>query len=207
MADSVSYPQIPSTVWSGVWRILHDSPSRRIDEGVLAIELGVQKTAALQYLKELRRLGLFGDDGSTTDLGKKWRQDGDDPEIIQEILEYAYPQDLRELAPPGRLDRDKIVRWFVSHGLGAGSAKNKAATYIRVATGVSASETASTNGEVRSSRPSTPSHRKRSASSPNTNRATKKKEVEEASSDAERKGDHSQSGRANRPELGHVDKG
>lgn len=75
MADSVSYPQIPSTVWSGVWRILHDSPSRRIDEGVLAIELGVQKTAALQYLKELRRLGLFGDDGSTTDLGKKWRQD------------------------------------------------------------------------------------------------------------------------------------
>ncbi len=96
MAESISYPQIPSTVWAGVWKILHDSPTRRIDENVLAIELGVQKTAARQYLKELARLGLFGVDGGATDLARKWRQDGDDPHVIGEILKNAYPQDLRD---------------------------------------------------------------------------------------------------------------
>lgn len=140
MADSTSYPQLPSTVWSGVWRILHDSPSRKIDENVLSIELGVQKTAARQYLKELQRLGLFNDDLSQTDLAKKWRQDGDDPDIISEILEKAYPRELIDLAPPQRLDREKISRWFVTQGLGAGAAQNKAATYMRVANGVSAIE-------------------------------------------------------------------
>lgn len=140
MADTVSYPQIPSTVWSGVWKIMHDSPSRRLDESVLSIELGVQKTAAKQYMNELTRLGLFGTDGQSTELAKKWRQDGDDREAITELLKNAYPQELREIAPPDRLDRDKITRWFIAQGLGAGAAGNKAATYIRVASGVSASE-------------------------------------------------------------------
>lgn len=146
MAESVSYPQIPSTVWSGVWKILHDSPSRRIDDAVLAIELDVQRTAAKQYLKELQRLGLFNEDGSTSDLAKEWRQDGDNPDVIDKLLHKSYPLELRELAPPNNLDRDKIVRWFVSQGLGAGSAKNKAATYIRVATGVSSSDPKPTTG-------------------------------------------------------------
>ncbi|MBL8657124.1 MAG: hypothetical protein JNJ92_07165 [Altererythrobacter sp.] len=140
MAESTSYPQIPSTVWAGVWKIVHDSPSRKIDENVLAIELGVQKTAAKQYLNELTRLGLFTAEGQSTDLAKKWRLDGDDPEVIGKILEFAYPQELREIAPLGKLDKDKIVRWFIAQGLGAGSANNKAATYIRVASGVSASD-------------------------------------------------------------------
>jgi hypothetical protein len=60
--------------------------------------------------------------------------------VIQEILETAYPQELRDLAPVDRLDRDKIVRWFVAQGLGGGAAQNKASTYIRVASGVSASD-------------------------------------------------------------------
>lgn len=140
MAEAAIYPQIPSTVWTGVWKILHDSPSRRVDENVLSVELGVQKTAAKQYLKELIRLGLFKDDGTTTDLAKRWRQDGEEPGVIKEILAEAYPQVLLELAPIDRLDRDKIVRWFMSEGLGRGSAQNKAATYIRVASGVSAAE-------------------------------------------------------------------
>lgn len=140
MAEAAIYPQIPSTVWVGVWKILHDSPSRRLDDNVLSIELGVQKTAAKQYLKELSRLGLFTDDGATSELAKRWRQDGNEIGIIGEILAHAYPQDLLDLAPVDRLDRDKIIRWFMGQGLGRGAAQNKAATYIRVANGVSAGE-------------------------------------------------------------------
>lgn len=135
MAENVSYPQIPSTVWSGVWQILHDSPSRKIDENILAIELSVQKTAAKQYLNELMKLGLFEADNSPSALAKDWRQDADNPEVITRILAKGYPEELRELAPPDKLDREKIVRWFVAQGLGAGAAQNKAATYIRIASG------------------------------------------------------------------------
>ena len=154
MAESTSFPQIPCTVWSGVWKMLHDSPTRKVDENVLAVELGVQKTAARAYLNELVRLGLFVADGTATDLAKRWRQDGNDLDIIQEILAHAYPSELREIAPVDKLDRAKIIRWFVSQGLGAGSAQNKAATYMRVASGVSAGNAASPKSS-RSSSPST----------------------------------------------------
>jgi hypothetical protein len=134
---SQSFPQIPSTVWTGVWSMLSSAPSRKIDESVLAIELNVQRTAARQYLNELGRLGLFGDDGSATALGDRWRMDGNDRDVILEILQTAYPRELIELAPPERLDREKIVRWFKAQKLGEGAAKNKAATYVRIASGVS----------------------------------------------------------------------
>ena len=135
---NTSFPQIPSTVWKGVWQILKRTPSRRLDDKALAIELNVQRTAARQYQVELGRLGILNEDGNPTPLAARWRQDGDDPEIILDILHHGYPDELLELAPPGDLDRDKVVRWFMSQNLGEGAAKNKAATYIRVASGVSA---------------------------------------------------------------------
>jgi hypothetical protein len=124
-------------VWKGVWQILKRTPSRRLDDKALAIELNVQQTAARQYRAELTRLGILNEDGTPTDLAGRWRQDGDDPQIITEILQKAYPQELLELAPPDDLDRDKVVRWFMSQNLGEGAAKNKASTYMRVASGVS----------------------------------------------------------------------
>lgn len=139
--NNTSFPQIPSTVWKNVWQILKRTPSRKLDDKVLAIELNVQRTAARQYQVELARLGILNEDGTPTPLAGRWRQDGDDPEIIREILQQAYPQDLLELAPPDDLDRDKVVRWFMSQNLGEGAAKNKAATYMRVASGVSAIDT------------------------------------------------------------------
>lgn len=156
MADSSSYPQLPNTVWRGVWKILHDAPSRRLDDNTLAVELGVQRTAAKQYRNELARLGLFSDDGSPTELANLWRQDGTHREVLEQILDHAYPEELRQLAPIENLDREKITRWFMSQGLGNGAAKNKAATYIRVASGVSYDAEAKPNN----SPPPTPSKAK-----------------------------------------------
>ncbi|WP_447765299.1 hypothetical protein [Sphingopyxis panaciterrae] len=137
MADSGNYPQLPRNVWRGVWDILRKTPNRKLDEKALAAELAVQPTAAKAYSRELAKLGILNDDCTPTELAKLWRQDGQDAALIDQIIELAYPQELRELAPRDDLDRDKIVRWFMNEGLGEGSAKNKAATYIMVSGGIS----------------------------------------------------------------------
>lgn len=133
---SANYPQLPKGVWHGVWALLRKTPNRKLDDRALAAELGVQSTAAKAYARELIRLSILDEDFKPTDLANKWRQDGEDPDVIHEILAASYPEDLRDLAPIDDLDRDKIVRWFMNDGLGEGSAKNKTATYITLAEGV-----------------------------------------------------------------------
>ncbi len=138
MAENNSnYPQLPKNVWRGAWQLIRKAPTRKLDEKALAAELGVQPTAARAYSRELSKLGILEEDGTPTELAGRWRQDGSDPKIIGELLEFAYPQDLRDLAPLGDVDREKIVRWFMNEGLGEGSAKNRAATYMVVANGIS----------------------------------------------------------------------
>lgn len=134
---SANYPQLPKGVWHGIWALLRKTPTRKLDDRALAAELSVQPTAAKAYARELIRLGVLDDEFKPTDRANRWRQDGQNKALIAEILDAAYPTDLRELAPIDDLDREKIVRWFMHDGLGEGSAKNKAATYVMIAEGVS----------------------------------------------------------------------
>lgn len=136
MADSGNYPQLPRGVWRGAWEILRKTPKRKLDAKALAAELNVQPTAAKAYARELVRLGVLKEDFTPSELANRWRQDGQSPDVIDEMLVVAYPNELRELAPRDDLNRDKIVRWFMNDGLGEGSAKNKAATYIMVSSGI-----------------------------------------------------------------------
>lgn len=110
---SANYPQLPKGVWHGAWALLRKTPSRKLDDRALAAELGVQSTAAKAYARELIRLGILDEEFKPTQRANSWRQDGRDPAIIQEILNDAYPEDLRDLAPTDNLDREKIVRWFM----------------------------------------------------------------------------------------------
>lgn len=66
MAEKASYPQIPSTVWWGVRRLLQRSPNAVIDERTLGVDLEVQEAAARQYLAELKRVGILNDDNKAT---------------------------------------------------------------------------------------------------------------------------------------------
>lgn len=173
MADSSNYPQLPRSVWRGTWEILRKTPKRKLDEKALSVELAVQPTAAKAYARELVRLGLLKEDFTPSDLANRWRQDGKAPDVIEEILGLAYPVELRELAPRDDLNREKIVRWFMNEGLGEGSAKNKAATFIMVSTGVSDDEEA-------------PVAKPRNASSRKA--ATKENSVRSAKAEADRRG-------------------
>jgi hypothetical protein len=102
-----------------------------LDDGILAVELGVQATAAKAYFRQLIILGLLAEDGIPTALADRWRQD--DEQAIDDILSNTYPPALLELAPRDQLDRAKVVRWFTQQGYGSGAANNKAATYMLVA--------------------------------------------------------------------------
>lgn len=132
MAESVGYPQIPSNVWWGLRSLLKRRPTIKIDEMLLASDLGVQLVAARQYLKELKRARLLDEDGKPTELASKWRNDETYEEAVAAILSEVYPESLRSIAPQGEATRTKVVSWFTHQGLGTGAAGNKAATYLLI---------------------------------------------------------------------------
>jgi hypothetical protein len=134
MADKNSYPQIPGTVWWGMRAILQRTPNATIDDRFLSVHLGVQEAAARQYLAELKRVGLLTDEGKATPVAVRWRSDEHYWSAVQEILKGVYPSGLLEVAPPEDAQRDKVVSWFMHEGLGSGTAGNKAATYLLIAT-------------------------------------------------------------------------
>lgn len=134
MADKAAgFPQIPARVWWGVRDLLNRSPKMKFDDSSLAATLDVQPAAARQYLSELKRIGLLDEKGAATELGERWRHDEGYENVVEEILRSSYPEGLVNIAPPGEAERTSVERWFAHAGLGTGTAKNKAGTYMMIA--------------------------------------------------------------------------
>lgn len=131
MADQI-FLQIPATVWWGVRQIMLKTPRLKFDERTLAASLNVQIAASRQYLAELKRAGLLDEDGRATDLAGQWRIDETYSQAVEELARANYPEELIAHAPPGDADRKWVINWFKLQGLGEGSAKNKAATYLLI---------------------------------------------------------------------------
>ncbi len=128
-----NFPQIPSTLWWGIREQFKKTVPAKVTDSYLVAQLNVQATAAQQYLRELKRVGLLDNDGKPTEAAKKWRFDDTYREAADSILRTAYPGELIEIAPPTDHDRAKAVRWFMQAGdLGEGAAKNKASTYFMI---------------------------------------------------------------------------
>ena len=132
MAEKVNYPQIPSTVWWGTRQILKNSPNVGINVSLLCAQLEVQETASKQYISQLREIGILNDENRATPLANRWRMDDTYEEAVNEILEKCYPEDLIALWKNNPNDRKKIATWFMNHGLGEGTAKNKSATFLLI---------------------------------------------------------------------------
>lgn len=133
MADKAGFPQIPARVWWGVRDMLNARPKMKFDDSSLAATLNVQPAAARQYLTELKRIGVLDENGAATELGERWRHDEGYEEVVGEILANSYPESLINIAPPGKAERAAVERWFAHAGLGSGTAKNKAGTYLMIA--------------------------------------------------------------------------
>lgn len=130
MAEKLRYPQIPATVWWGVRSILNKVPRAKVDEKLLGAQLGVQDTAAKQYVAELKAVGILDDECKATELASKWRLEESYAAAAKEIIERNYPEALLHLSPPDDPNREKVVSWFKREGFGQGAALNKAATYL-----------------------------------------------------------------------------
>lgn len=139
-----SYPQIPQKVWWGIRNMLKTKPSAQISEQLLASSIDVQKTAARQYLSQFVLIGIFDEDGKPTALANKWRIDATYQEALGEIIAQTYPSELVAQHPVGSADADKIKSYFELEGFGAGTAANKAATYVRIANSSLETEPAAT---------------------------------------------------------------
>ena len=133
--DKKNYPQIPNRVWWEVRSLLQNRPSAKLTDSILATQLSVQLSAAKAYLNQFRLVGLLDDDGGATELAKKWRIDDSYEEAKQKILEHSYPDELVSSFPANRADIQKVADWFELGGLGSGTARNKASTYILIANG------------------------------------------------------------------------
>jgi hypothetical protein len=132
VSDKNRYPQIPSTVWWGVRAILHKTPKAVLNDQFLKIHLSVQEAAAKQYVAELVAVGLLDEDNKATPLAQEWRLDPSYGEAVEKLIARNYPQTLRDLAPHAEGDREKATSFFMSGGLGRGTAGNKAATYFMI---------------------------------------------------------------------------
>ena len=100
----------------------------------LSTVLNLKEGAAKQVLGNLKKLGLVDEAGNTTDLANRWRDDEQYASVCTEILEVAYPEELRQAVPGPTPDQASAARWFQqSHRLGQGAANNAARTYVLVA--------------------------------------------------------------------------
>src|SRR5690606_29922524 len=119
-------------VWWGVREIFQRSPRAKIDEGMLAASLGVQPVAARQYIVELKRVGLLDDESRGTPLANLWRVDDTYAQAVSDMADACYPEGLVTIARPGGADRQRVVNWFLNQWHGAGTARDKAATYLMI---------------------------------------------------------------------------
>ena len=132
----INLPQLPSTVWWKLRSKFQQTVPQKITDSYLASVLSVEPSAAKAYLRELRGLGLVQEDGTPTERAFHWREDATYATACSEIIENAYPQELREVAPPPKPDKTAVVSWMKRAArLGEGAAKNKAATYLLIAQG------------------------------------------------------------------------
>jgi len=96
-----SFPQINARAWWGVRAILQSKPSATVDESTIQARFDVQPSAARQYLAELRRIGILGEEGKATFLANKWRLDESYADAVNEIVSKHYPDSLISATAPG----------------------------------------------------------------------------------------------------------
>jgi hypothetical protein len=132
MAEKNRYPQIPSTVWWGLWHALNRTPNAKFDAEFLGTTLDVQPVAAKAYVSELQNTGLLNDECTSTEIAKKWRLNETYSEAVDELLKKNYPQSLLDIVKGSNEVRQTAFNWFKRQGLGEGAAKNKSATFILI---------------------------------------------------------------------------
>jgi hypothetical protein len=97
MATTAStYPKIGTSAWVALRVRAVATPSYKSNATAVAVIIGHDsaKSAGLNVVSPMQRLGLLDEHGNLTERGHKWRGDDTYAEACQEILDDIYPADL-----------------------------------------------------------------------------------------------------------------
>ena len=134
VTNDQSVPIITRAAWWALRDKFASSLPTSVTSSYLAVALNLKENAAKQVLTNLKKLLLVDEQDRPTELANRWRDDGDYSAVCAEIVENAYPAELRQLVPGPDPDQDAANRWFrQSYRLGDGAAANAARTYVLIA--------------------------------------------------------------------------
>jgi hypothetical protein len=120
------YPVLAAKHWWALRAKFKSSIPGNVSANYLASVLGIaEPSARANILPSLRIMGLVGDDGKTTDLAVKWRDDAQYPEVCSEIMKAVYPNELLAIGSDGSTDKVAVSRWFANHTATGQSAVSK----------------------------------------------------------------------------------
>ncbi len=156
--------QPPPVLNGSVWRALRAQfnqkfPPGEVTSNYLATVLSLQDGAAKNVLRNLKLLGLVGEDNQLTQLAIRWRDDEQFADACRDIAKHAYPDELLSAVPGPNPDPKAATQWFkLTRLLGQGAAQNAARTYVLVTSAELPTDNGAAKGTVarQSTRPRGP---------------------------------------------------
>ena len=135
MADAPA-PNVNGKNWWALRIAFQRSLPKLVTDTYLATVLSLEVSAAKAVQRNLKLLGLVGQDNEPTDLATRWRDDQQYADACQEIARNAYPEELLSAVPGPKPDAAAASQWFQrSRRLGRGAAGNAARTYVLIVSG------------------------------------------------------------------------
>lgn len=130
-AKKMSYPMLSANSWWKLREKLYSTPNIKVTDNFLANLLGMKlQSVQTNVLNYFRQIGLFENDGTATELAKKWRDDQEYPQVCETIRQTCYPQELRDLYSGQDVDTAAVKRWFITQGSGDAAATKEASFYL-----------------------------------------------------------------------------
>ncbi|MCY4392256.1 MAG: hypothetical protein OXE43_09405 [Chloroflexi bacterium] len=127
------FPVLNGSVWWRLRSAFQRSLPREVTPTYLATVLSTEDDFAKNVLRNLRLLGLVGEESAPTELAIRWRDDEQYAGACQDIAKLVYPDELLSAAPGPEADAKTAAQWFQrSRLLGQGAAKNAARTYVLI---------------------------------------------------------------------------
>ena len=130
-AKGINYPVINAVRWWTVRKSFKRTIPDTVTSGYLSSILNVSPDSAQNIISPLKRVGLIDNDGTPTDLAKRWRDDEQYASVCEEIRKAIYPSELLAAFPDADVPREKVERWFANKtGFGTSQVSSMAFFYL-----------------------------------------------------------------------------
>jgi hypothetical protein len=128
---TAGFPRLPERQWWAIRERFKQSIPSKVTSNYLATVLNMKEASAkANILPALEAVGLIDAEGMPTGMATRWRDDVEYPEVVKEMREAIYPDELLDAIPDPGNNRDGAERWFANRtGHGGGAATKMAQLY------------------------------------------------------------------------------